>query len=190
MEPTSFTLYLETERLIVRPLENEDFHLWEEGFNERLPAQYKYDSEKLNLSEWTQNMFDEVVLHHRHLAERDEQYVLAVFTKTPFRHIGMVELATILRREFQWGSISYLIHNQFWHHGYGREAVKAGVDIAFQKLDYHRIEAHIAPDNLPSIRLAEDVGLRFECTREHFLYEFDQWNDNSIFFLNAPSVLS
>lgn len=42
MGETSWTLTIETERLILRPQEAEDYETWYAGFSGRLPQQHKY----------------------------------------------------------------------------------------------------------------------------------------------------
>jgi RimJ/RimL family protein N-acetyltransferase len=48
----------------------------------------------------------------------------------------------------------------------GKEAVNAALNLAFEKINYHRIEAHINLNNIASIKLAESVGMVYECTRK------------------------
>ena len=36
-------LQVETERLMIRPFQKADYKSWLDGFNKRLPSQYKYD---------------------------------------------------------------------------------------------------------------------------------------------------
>ena len=175
----------ETERLTLRPLRNQDYERWLEGFSKRLPSQNKYDDDIMDLTEWTQKKFNDVVTKHRELANQDEAYVFGVFRKSDQKHIGKVEFCTIMRDEFQWGLLGYKIHNQFWKNGYGKEAVIEGIRIAFKDLGYHRIEAHINVDNTPSIRLAESIGMVYECTRKGFIYEFGGWTDNLVYFMNS-----
>lgn len=69
--------------------------------------------------------------------------------------------------------------------GYGKEAVQATLKVAFETLNFHRIEAHINLDNTASIKLAESAGMTFECIREKFIYEHDEWTDNLIYVTNA-----
>ncbi|WP_037985859.1 GNAT family N-acetyltransferase [Thalassobacillus devorans] len=178
-------LQSETERLILRPLQNEDYEQWLEGFRNRLPSQYKYDGDGIDVDAWTQQKFNDVVARYKRLAERDELYVFGVFRKSDQKHIGSVEFSTIMRDEFQWGMLGYRIHNQFWKQGYGREAVKEGLSIAFRDLNFHRMEAHINVDNSPSIRLAESAGMDYECTRKRFIYEENDWTDNLIYYMNT-----
>ncbi|WP_404451918.1 GNAT family N-acetyltransferase [Virgibacillus necropolis] len=176
----------ETERLVLRPLQNQDYEQWLEGCRNRFPSQYKYDDDKMDLSEWTQKKFnDDVVAKLQGLADRDEAYVFGVFRKSDQKHVGKVEFGTIMRGEFQWGLLGYTIHNQYWRKGYGKEAVKEALNIAFQNLHFHRIEANINVDNNPSIKLVESVGMEFECIRKGFIFEFDEWTDNLVYYLNS-----
>ncbi len=85
-----------------------------------------------------------------------------VFKKEDGKHVGYVDFSTLLRDPFQWGRMGYTIHNQFWKMGYGKEAVKAAIQLAFEQINYHRLEEHINLDNLPSVKLAESVGMQFE----------------------------
>ncbi len=90
-----------------------------------------------------------------------------------------------MRTEFQWARFGYSIHNHYWRGGYGKEAVKAAIKLAFEKFNYHRIEAHINLDKNSSIKLAESVGMVYECTRKGFIYEDDEWTDHLVYYINA-----
>ncbi|WP_121615514.1 GNAT family N-acetyltransferase [Virgibacillus halodenitrificans] len=186
MKPEIHNIKSETDRLIIRPLQNQDYERWMEGFRNRLPSQHKYDGNKMDMHGWTPQKFNEdVITKLQQLADRDEAYVFGVFRKSDQKHIGKVELSTIMRDEFQWGLLGYTIHNQYWRNGYGKEAVKEALSLAFKDLHFHRIEAHINIDNKPSIKLAESAGMEFECTRKGFIYEFEEWTDNLVYFMNA-----
>lgn len=185
LKEEKFNIVSETERLVMRPLREEDYKQWLEGFHNKLPSQNKYDDDKTDMSECTQEAFNDVVQKHQELAIKDEVYVFSLFRKKDNKNIGYVDFSTIMRDEFQWGAIGYRLHNQFWRQGYGKEAVKEALHIAFKSLHFHRIEAHINLDNTASIHLAESVGMKFECIREKFIYEFGGWTDNLIYYMNA-----
>lgn len=175
MKNKGIEIHSETERLVVRPLQEEDYELWMEGWNNRFPSQHKYDDGKIDLDGWTQRKFNkDVVEKLQGLANRDEVYVFGIFRKSDQKHLGKVEICTIMRDEFQWGLLGYNIHNNFWRNGYGKEAVKEILNIAFQELGFHRIEAHINIDNKPSIKLAESVDMQYECTRKAFIFEYEK----------------
>jgi len=63
--------------------------------------------------------------------------------------------------------LAYLICSRFWGHGYATEAARAILDYGLQTLGIHTVEALIRPDNTRSIRLAERLGMRHECTTQH-----------------------
>ncbi|GEN53852.1 GNAT family N-acetyltransferase [Halobacillus faecis] len=181
----NFTVGSETERLIIKPLEIGDFESWLQGFESRLPSKHRYDEGQIDMSECTEEWFGKLVEKHQQLASEDTAYVFGVFLKEDHTHLGMIDFSTLVRYDFQWGRIGYALHNQHWQKGYGKEAVAEALQIAFHPLNYHRVEAHINLDNQSSIKLAESIGLEYECTRKGFIHEFGEWTDNLIYYKNA-----
>ncbi|MED4015515.1 GNAT family protein [Sutcliffiella cohnii] len=181
----NFNYNIVTDRLIIRPYIKGDFSNWLTQFNNRLPSQHKYDDGKIDMSICTKEWFGELVNNHQQMALDDKVYVFGIFRKEDNAHLGAIDFSTIMRDDFQWTRLGYTIHNQFWRQGFGKEAVKAAIILAFNKLNFHRIEAHINLDNTPSIKLAESVGMQFECIRKGFIYEFDEWTDNLIYYINS-----
>ncbi|MEI2317243.1 GNAT family N-acetyltransferase [Bacillus paramobilis] len=177
-------LQIETERLMIRPFQNDDYESWFDGFQMRLPAQYKYDDGYHDMSSSTKEWFAEWIRGFDEAAHRDEMYVLGIFRKEDGANIGKLELIKILRMDYQWAMMGYSIHNQYWKNGYGMESVKAALSLFFNSLRFHRIELHIHVDNEPSVRLAERAGFSFECKREAFSLENGKWMDFLIYFKN------
>ena len=58
--------------------------------------------------------------------------------------------------------IGYMLHRPFWGQGYATEAAVGCRDYAFGKLAKPRATAVVRPENLPSRRVAERIGLKFE----------------------------
>lgn len=181
----TFDIVGETERLIIRPLRKPDYNEWLNGFTGRAESKYKHDPGKMDMSKCTKEWFEDLVNKHQKLARNDTAHVFGIFRKRDGKHIGMVDFSTLARDAFQWGRIGYTIHNQFWKRGYGKEAVKEALRMAFVELEFHRIEAHINLDNIPSMKLAESAGLKFECKREGFLFEAGKWTDHLVYYANA-----
>ncbi|MGH2540955.1 MAG: GNAT family N-acetyltransferase [Actinomycetota bacterium] len=63
--------------------------------------------------------------------------------------------------------IGYTIAPAFQGRGYATEAVRALVDYAFETLGPERVRAFAAAENIPSLRVAENVGLRLVERFEH-----------------------
>ncbi|RAZ79278.1 GNAT family N-acetyltransferase [Planococcus halotolerans] len=187
LKTETFDLTGETERVVIRLLKKQDYAEWLNGYTGRLEAQHKHDPGNLDMEECTEEWFKELVRKHQELARNDIAHVFGVFRKGDGKHIGMVDFSTLARNEFQWGRIGYTIHNQFWNRGYGKEAVKKALYMAFEGLGFHRIEAHINLDNIPSTKLAESAGMKFECKREGFLFEDGKWTDHLVYYATGTN---
>ncbi|WP_349409766.1 GNAT family protein [Pseudalkalibacillus sp. SCS-8] len=185
----AYDLKVETERLTIRPYHQRDYSNWLHEHKRRQPAQHKYDQGSTDMSECTEIWFHQMVESQQELIAKDDCYIFGVFHKQTGVHIGTIDLSTLMRYDFQWGRIGYMIHNHQWRKGFGREAVQASLSLAFKKLDFHRIEAHINLDNEASIKLAESVGMQFECIRKGFIFEFGEWTDNLIYYITADTPL-
>jgi RimJ/RimL family protein N-acetyltransferase/uncharacterized glyoxalase superfamily protein PhnB len=57
--------------------------------------------------------------------------------------------------------LGYIMHPDYWGHGYMAEAVRAALAYGFSNLGIDRVELWIAGDNLRSLRLAERLGFTY-----------------------------
>nr|WP_100372820.1 GNAT family N-acetyltransferase [Bacillus sp. FJAT-45037] len=181
------SLTVHTQRLEIRPYQYHDYQNWYNQYINRLPSQQRYDEGRIDMSVCTEPWFYELVDRHQQAIKSDDFYVFGVFRLEDGAHVGVLDLSTLIRNDFQWGRIGYTIHNQFFNQGYGGESVKALLRLAHTKLNYHRIEAHINLDNHASIALANRVGMEYECIRKGFIHEFGEWTDNHIFYSQPMS---
>lgn len=97
-----FDCVSETERLVIRPLKENDFENWLSEFKNRLPSQHKYDQGKIDMSECTEEWFTNLVEKHQELAVDDIAYVFGVFRKEDGKHLGTIDFSTLERNDFQW----------------------------------------------------------------------------------------
>ena len=95
-------LQVETERLMIRSFQNDDYESWLDGFHKRLPSQYKYDDGYQVIASSTKEWFTEWIRGFDEAAHRDEMYVLGIFRKEDGANIGKLELIKILRMDYQW----------------------------------------------------------------------------------------
>ncbi|BCU51551.1 acetyltransferase [Staphylococcus auricularis] len=170
-------------RLEIRPIAYSDYESWLEGFLNRSPSKHPYDQGLIDMSECTQEWFEALVDKHQALMKEDDMYIFAIFDQLG-NHLGMLDIVTIQRANFNWGEIGYFVHNQFWRQGYAFEAISKILPLVNERLEFHRIEAHVNIDNDPSINLLKKVGFEYECTRKAFIYENGAWTDNKIFYIN------
>ena len=82
-----------------------------------------------------------------------------VYLKNGNRLIGRCGLELKERDKETVYELGYLIDPDYQQNGYGREIVAATVDYCLNKLAIPKITAFIAPDNTPSLNLAERAGM-------------------------------
>jgi len=174
----------ETERLVIRPMMEEDFETILQGLKGQNPRQNKHEEETELTDFFTEDFCKETADKLVQYAKSDKAYEFRVFKKEDGSYIGGVIIKTIKRGNFQWAEVGYWLLNQHWGKGYGSEMVKVMNDIAFNELAFHRIEAHINLDNIASQKTAEAAGMKFECIRKGFIFESDEWTDNMIYVIN------
>jgi RimJ/RimL family protein N-acetyltransferase len=80
------------------------------------------------------------------------------------------------------GRKGYLLNKKYWGKGYATEASRALLSFGFEKLGLHRIYAECDPDNLPSLRVLEKIGMHREGRLREAHFERGKWRD---YFLYA-----
>lgn len=86
-----------------------------------------------------------------------------IYPKTcPDLLIGSLNFFRMEHTPFSNAFIGYKLDQDFQHNGYALEACQAAIPVIFSHYQLHRISARVAPDNLPSIKLLERLGFRYE----------------------------
>ena len=87
---------------------------------------------------------------------------LAVFEKESSKLIGMGGLTPWTWDGEELFDITYRLRESAWGKGYGWELAQALVRHGFRELGLEQITATITPDNVPSKRIAEKLGMKFD----------------------------
>jgi RimJ/RimL family protein N-acetyltransferase len=74
--------------------------------------------------------------------------------------------------------IGYTLRREFHGKGYASEAAGALVDHILATTTVHRIEASLDPENVPSMRVLESVGMVFESFARKNYFMRDEWFDD------------
>lgn len=109
-------------------------------------------------------------------AKRCLRYFLFL-KNNPADVIGSVNFSDIRLGFMQKASLGYKIDHRYWHQGYAYEACVKCLDIIFQEYGLHRIEAHIAPANQPSIHLIQKLGFTYEGLERESAEINHHWQD-------------
>lgn len=162
-----------TQRLIIRPLSEQDFQSWGEGLNEEAPKSrsVSHFEAAVPQAQRSQSDFLERLSYYRNLRRLDRFYHYGIFDRVnPKCFVGALSLTVLERLIIQRAVIGYHIFSSHLRQGFGSESVKALLTSAFKDLKFHRLEALIETSNRASIGLAENVGMRREGTLKKAIY--------------------
>ena len=110
----------------------------------------------------------------------------AFLKENPTQIIGTVCFRDIVHSIYETCEVGYKFEPDFWHQGYATETLLEGIEIMFDDLKLHRIEACVMPKNLPSIRLLESLYFKREgLLRQNALIN-GQWEDHYLYSLIHP----
>lgn len=180
--------YHSTQRLIIRPLEKEDYHTWYDAHVKGLPQQNKWDMGPKEENVCRKIDFNRFKARLEQLAKKDDYYRYYLFKKRTKDIIGHIDFDIYARNSQQFSNFGYQIYNRYWRQGYGKEAAQKGLEIGFQDLKLNRLEAAINLDNEISIRLAKSIGMKKEGIKKRYWYEHGEWTDQIIYVANPEDI--
>ena len=102
--------------------------------------------------------------------------------------VGQVTVSTITYGSMRSGSVGYWLSEHVAGRGIMPVAVALVVDHCFTTVGLHRVEVNIRPENGPSLRVVDKLGLRDEGVRERFLHIGGRWCDHRTFALTGEEV--
>lgn len=76
--------------------------------------------------------------------------------------IGSINFFRLEHGPFSKASIGYKLDSKHHGYGYALEACRAAIPVIFSNYKIHRLEARVALNNTPSIKLLERLNFRFE----------------------------
>jgi RimJ/RimL family protein N-acetyltransferase len=163
---------IETQRLLIRPFEAND---WRAVYSYMAdPAVTAYLPEGLLTESQTREFVD------RQLGEEAEAY--AVILKAEDKQIGhMVYHPWFAPQTYE---IGWVFHKAYHGQGYASEAAWALLRYGFEELRLHRVIATCQPENIPSWRVMEKIGLRREGLFQKCIYRDNgEWWDEYFYAL-------
>lgn len=95
--------------------------------------------------------------------------------------VGQLTISDIGGGALRSASLGYWVSQHAAGLGLAPAAVALAIDYAFDDLRLHRIEVCIRPENRPSLRVVEKLGLRPEGRRERYIHINGDWRDHDSF---------
>ncbi len=162
---------LETERIYLREMSQNDFHdLAEILQNPNVMYAYEHDFSENDVQDWLNRQIG-----------RYEKYgfgLWAMILKATGQMIGQAGLTMQHYKAQEVLEIGYHLKENYWHMGYAQEAALACKKYAFEHLNEDKVYAIIKADNLASMKVAERIGMHKE---DEFITQY--YNGDMLHFL-------
>jgi len=175
---------LSTERLIIRPFLASDYVDLHEYLS--LKETYQFEpGEPISLKEAKK-------IASQRAKGKDFWAVTLKDNKKLIGHISFIQTEP---KFFLTWEIGYIFNPVFQNKGYASEAVGAIIKYAFTKLGAHRIVGHCTPENIPSWRVLEKCGMKWEgLLRENIFFRKDRngkphWLDSYVYAILAEDLI-
>ncbi|SDQ66354.1 ribosomal-protein-alanine N-acetyltransferase [Quadrisphaera sp. DSM 44207] len=104
------------------------------------------------------------------------------------RLAGQVTVGGITWGAMRSAHVGYWLDGRLAGRGIMPRAVAMAVDHCFFAVGLHRIEVNIRPENRPSLRVVEKLGLRPEGERLRYLHIDGAWRDHLAFAVTSEEV--
>lgn len=101
---------------------------------------------------------------------------------------GQLNVSSISWGALQSASLGYWVAERFAGRGVTPTAVALATDYCLFDMGLHRIEVCIRPENIPSLRVVEKLGFRYEGLRQRYIYIDNDWRDHLCFALVREEV--
>ena len=177
-----------TKRLILRPYRESDYEVWKETFSNLPKPKNRWDKGPRDKKDLTKAKFKKVLSTQKKNRDSDVFYDFIAFDKKTGEIVGFASLMDISRAVFQNAYLGYGVLSTKWGKGYGKEMVKATMEIAFKTLKIHRVEAGIEPANKRSIALAKSLKMRREGLSKRRLFLNNEWLDMIIYAMTSEEM--
>ena len=144
-------IQIETDRLILRPIQMEDFPRWAEFMADEKSAQF-LGGAQTSAAAWRGFMTMAGAWHLTGVS------MFSVIEKSSGLWVG--RLGPWAPLDWPGTEVGWGLHPYAWGKGYAVEGAAAAIDYAFDVLGWDDVIHCIDPDNTPSQRLAERLGSR------------------------------
>ncbi len=99
--------------------------------------------------------------------------------------VGQLNVASIQHGSVSSATIGYWIAKSAAGNNITPIAVALPIDFLMDEIGLHRIEIDIRPENGPSLRVVEKLGLRLEGIKERFIHIDGAWRDHKVFAITV-----
>jgi ribosomal-protein-alanine N-acetyltransferase len=175
------TIFLITERLIIRDHCIEDLIEHHELFSDEISMRYLPDIKTQTLEESKNNLLKTI---NEIKSENRKLYFFRIETKTTKEYIG--EIGYTVENETPVGKVvglGYFIRAKYWNKGYTTEALKRLIEFAFLENNVYRITTGCLKENKGSERVMQKCGMIKEGEFKEYQLHEDELKDRVVYRL-------
>jgi [ribosomal protein S5]-alanine N-acetyltransferase len=151
------TRILETKRLLLRPLTMDDLDALLALYSDTDVKKYVY-TEAMTLEETREELEWAIKVY----SEQPGFGLWATIHKETGEFIGRCGLLQWTIEDRTEVELTYMLAQKYWGKGLGTEVAQALMEYGIEKLNLSRLICCIDQENQASIRVAENLGMRFE----------------------------
>lgn len=129
------------------------------------------------------------ILEGLQLLALNREFSFGIYDYEAEKLVGHISLYAIKRMPYSSAFVGYSMDQHYVGRGMATEAVKLVIELAFKSLKLHRVEAYIAPENIPSIRVIEKAGFMREGLLRKLLFINGQWVDHYMYAMLQEEYL-
>lgn len=172
--------------ITLRPLRITDARTWEMLRAENLEWTKEWDATSPVKSAGQPPTFIRTIMKMRHEARQGRAMPFVVEYNGEF--VGQLNISGIVFGALRGGHIGYWIDHRVAGRGIMTTAVALAIDHMIHNVGLHRVEIAIRPENIPSNRIAEKLGLTLEGVRPKFLHINHEWRDHNIYVVTSEQL--
>jgi len=116
---------------------------------------------------------------------RGDDVVLAIETSEG-EHIGSIGLHTINWKDRNAELGIVIGEKAYWGRGYGTDAIRVLLRVAFEEMNLHRVYLRVDADNTRGIRCYEKCGFREEGTLRDAIFREGRYHDQLVMSILRP----
>ena len=149
---------IETKRLILRKFTQKDFNdLYEYASDNKVTQYLSWDTyENIDMAvEYIDNILEKYA--------KNEVAPWGIEWKENSKLIGSIDFVQYDKKNFS-AEIGYVLNRDYWNKGIMTEALKEVIRFGFERMSLIRIETKLNVLNLPSERVMQKNGLKYEGT--------------------------
>lgn len=163
------------EKVRLRPIERDDLPRYVEWFSDPEVRRHLGQYLPFSLTEeerWFENLQERL--------ERQETVALAIETADGMVHIGNIGLHDIdwKNRSAELGIV--IGEKSYWSQGYGSDAIRTLLGLAFSEMNLHRVFLQVDADNERGIRCYEKAGFQREGTLRDAVFKAGTYQNQHV----------